>query len=120
MINVSARSLSKSFNYQNSFSTISHIANSPFTGHIIISTILSSPINNHKITMEIIIKEVSQIDISSISTVTSIMNSNSPNSNIIDKILILITSNLYRQISDRNRINCTINSLYSTVRSDNC
>ena len=117
MRNISTRIFSKRFDYQNSIGTISHVSDGPSTGHIIISTITSSPTNNHKIIMEITIEQISQIDISGISTITSIPNCNSPCSNIINEIAILITSNIYRQINNRNRINSATVFLISTVRT---
>ena len=117
MFNVSTRSFCKSFDFQDSISTISHIADNPSTSRIIISTVFSSPINNHEITVEIILEEVSQIDISSISTIASIMNSNGPNGNIINEILISIRTNLNRQVNVRLSFNSTVHSLVGAVRT---
>ena len=118
MRNISTRIFSKRFDYQNSIGTISHVSDGPSTGHIIISTIFSSPTNNHKIIMEITIEQISQIDISGISTIASIMNSNGPCSNIINKILIFVTNNFNRQINYRNRINSAVGFLSGTIRTN--
>ena len=103
--NILTSIFSTTSNHQDSISTITHETNIPSTIITIISTILSSETNNVK---ESTREHFSQVNISSISTVSSIMNNNSPNSNIINEILILIRSNVHRHINKRQDIHSKI------------
>ena len=101
MINILTIMFSTRINHQSNISTISQVSNCPNTSFIIIIQTRST-INKLKV---IRWEKIFQSNVSCISTITGIGNSNSPNSNIINKILILITSNIHRQINNRNRIN---------------
>ena len=103
--NILTSIFSTTSNHQDSISTITHETNIPSAIITIISTILSSETNNVK---ESTREQFSQVNVSSISTVSSIMNNNSPGSNVINEILILIRSNVHRHINKRQDIHSKI------------
>ena len=115
MINILTIMFSTRINHQSNISTISQVSNCPNTSFIIIIQTRST-INKLKV---IRWEKIFQSNVSCISTITGIGNSNSPNSNIINKILILITSNIHRQINNRNRINSQISCVLSSIRTSN-
>ena len=103
--NIHTRILSTSSNQQYSISAVAHETNIPSTIITIISTIISSATDN----VEVLGWEhFSQVNISSISTICCIMNNNSPSSNIINEILILIRSDIHRHINERQYIHSII------------
>ena len=115
MINIITFMFSTRIDSESNISAVSQITDIPGITSIT-STISQSTINKLKVTAW---EEIPQSNIGCISTITSIRHNNSPNSNIINKVLILITSNINRNINNRNRINSQISRIYSTIRTNN-
>ena len=115
MRNINTVMFSTSVNSESNVSSVIQITDIPSITSII-STISQSTINKLKVSAR---EEIPQSNISCISSITCIRHNNSPNSNIINKVLILITSNINRNINNRNRINSQISRIYSTIRTNN-
>ena len=115
MRNIYTIMFSTSVNSESNVSAVIQITDIPDITSIT-SSISQSTINKLKVTAW---EEIPQSNIGCISTITSIRHNNSPNSNIINKVLILITGNVNRNINNRNRINSQISIFFSTVRTCN-